>query len=358
MLYEPRSVADVQDFIRGRPLILPRGGGTKTALSSPTDGEAVLDLSGLAGIVEYDPHEFTFTALAGTAVREVEAVLAQHGQYLPFDPPLVGAGATLGGTVATGLSGPRRYRYGGVRDFVLGVRFVDGGGDLVHGGGKVVKNVAGFDFPKLMVGSLGRLGVLVEMSFKVFPRAQSHATVRLESSDFAAALDALKRLYVSRFDIEALDLQPPGVVWVRIGGLPESLDSRIERLLEFMGQTARVARGDEEAALWETAREFSWAPTGSSLVKVSLTPGRVAALEARLAGTAVARRYSAGGNVAWIAWPGDLSDLGAILTSLELGGLCFVGPVGHSRLGVWTGEAFAERVKRALDPAGRFGRLA
>ena len=104
-------------------------------------------------------------------------MLAEHGQYLPFDPPLAAAGATLGGTVAAGLSGPGRYRYGGVRDFVLGVRFVDGMGNLVRGGGKVVKNAAGFDFPKLMVGSLGRLGVLAELSFKVFPQPPAFATL-------------------------------------------------------------------------------------------------------------------------------------------------------------------------------------
>jgi glycolate oxidase FAD binding subunit len=358
MIHNPRTIAEVQDVVREHTLILPRGGGTKTALSSPTDRAAVLDLSSLSGIVEYDPGEFTFTALAGTPVREVEAVLAEHGQYLPFDPPFAAAGATLGGTVAAGLSGPRRYRYGGVRDFVLGVRFVDGEGNVVHGGGKVVKNVAGFDFPKLMVGSLGRLGVLVELSFKVFPAARSHATARLEFAEFAAAVDALNRLYPSRFDIEALDLEPPGVLWVRVGGLPESLDARMDRLLEFLGQTPRVLRGDEEAALWEAAREFSWVPAGSSLVKVSLTPGRVTALEARLAGRAFARRYSAGGNVAWVAWAGDLSELDAALTLLELGGLCVVGPAGHARLGVWTGDVFAERVKRALDPAERFGRLA
>lgn len=357
MIYNPRTAADVQDAVREGAMLLPRGGGTKTALSSPADGEAVLDLSGLSGIVEYDPSEFTFTALAGTPVREVEAALAEHGQYLPFDPPFAAAGATLGGTVAAGLSGPRRYRYGGVRDFVLGARFVDGEANVVLGGGKVVKNVAGFDFPKLMVGSLGRLGVLVELSFKVFPRPRSYATVLVDLSHLSASLDVLRRLYGSRFDLEALELEPPGVLWGRMGGLPESLDARMERLVKFLGPSARVLRGDEEAALWEAAREFSWVAPESSLVKVPLTPGRVAALEERLGDRAVGRRYSAGGNVAWIAWPGDLDNLDAILASLELGGLCLMGPARRAPLGLWTGEGLAERVKRALDPAGRFGSL-
>ncbi|MBI4768870.1 MAG: FAD-binding protein, partial [Chloroflexi bacterium] len=155
---KPTTIAEVRDAVRSLPRLLPRGGGSKPALSIPPEGVAALDLSGLTGLLEYDPAEFTFTALAGTPLSEVLAALSANGQYLPFDPPFAARGATLGGAVAAGLSGPGRYRYGGVRDFILGVRLVDGNGDLVRGGGKVVKNAAGFDIPKLMVGSLGQLG--------------------------------------------------------------------------------------------------------------------------------------------------------------------------------------------------------
>src|SRR5207249_11250784 len=137
---------------------------------------------GLRGISEYDPSECTFAALAGTPVREIAAALAERGQYLPFDPVLSEAGATLGGTVAAGLSGPGRFRFGGLRDFILGVRFVDGAGRLLRMGGKVVKNAAGFDLPKFFVGSLGRFGVLAEMTFKVFPRPASALTLRLAAN--------------------------------------------------------------------------------------------------------------------------------------------------------------------------------
>ena len=109
-------------------------------------------------------------AAPATPVAEIERRLAAHGQYLPFEPPLAGCGATLGGTVASGLNGPGRYRYGGVRDFLLGGTFVDGEGRLVRGGGKVVKNAAGFYLHHLLLGSLGRLGIFVELTFKVFPR--------------------------------------------------------------------------------------------------------------------------------------------------------------------------------------------
>ena len=134
----PDAVEEAQEALRAHERVLPRGGGTKPALSSPPEGTATLDVAGLTGIEDYDPEELTFTARAGTSLAEIEAALAENGQYLPFDPPLVAAGATLGGTVAAGASGPMRYRSGGVRDFILGVRFLDGEGRLVRAGGRVV----------------------------------------------------------------------------------------------------------------------------------------------------------------------------------------------------------------------------
>ena len=167
----------------------------------------MLDLSRLSGVLEYEPGEFTFTALAGTPLASVDSLLAEHGQYLPFDPPLAERGATLGGTVAAGLSGPGRYRYGGVRDFILGVRFVDGAGALVRGGGKVVKNAAGFDLPKLMVGSLGQLGVLVELTLQSLPAAGGHADACTPSSPaWRRRWRRCTALYTAPLDVDALDL--------------------------------------------------------------------------------------------------------------------------------------------------------
>ena len=170
---------------------MPRGGGTKPALSS-VDAADVLDLSALVGITEYLPSEYTVTALAGTRLAEVESRLAAEGQYLPFDPLLVEAGGTVGGAVASGANGSGRFRYGGLRDFLLAVTFVDGRGEIVRGGAKVVKNAAGFDLPKLMVGSLGRLGVLIECTFKVFPHPERCATLRVAGLAFDEALEAAR----------------------------------------------------------------------------------------------------------------------------------------------------------------------
>jgi glycolate oxidase FAD binding subunit len=315
----------------------------------------------------YEPGEFTFTALAGTPVGEVKQLLAEQGQYLPFDPLLVERGATLGGVVAAGTAGPGRYRYGGVRDFLIGVRFVDGLGRLVRGGGKVVKNSAGFDLPKLLVGSLGRLGVLVELTFKVFPQPETYTTLRVDLSGLRAAVTAIQRLTTSHLEMDALDLEPPGRLWIRLGGLAEALPDRRQRMAEFLQKDAAedirditTLNGEAEVAVWQQAREFSWVPEDWGLIKVPLTPARLLVLEERLDGWGAKRRYSVGGNVGWLAWsPEDDSTTffntpDSILTRLDLPGQVLFGPAGSLFVGLRSGEALLSRVKQALDPQGRF----
>ena len=364
----PATIEEVQAAVQAQPRLLPRGSGSKPSLSTPPLDTSRLELAGLSQVLEYEPEEYTFTALAGTPVAEVETLLAQHGQYLPFDPLLAERGATLGGTVAANASGPGRYRYGGVRDFLLGVRFVDGEGRLVRGGSKVVKNSAGFDIAKLMVGSLGRLGVLVELTFKVFPRPEAYATLKVEYPSLTAALAAIYRLNTSPLELNALDLEPisPSLkhqnctLWLRLGGLADALPGRLERLRNFLmsstdgaGQVQAFG-GAEDEMYWKKMRELARAPAGWALVKVPLTPGQIPALEAQLKGKGGHQRYSVGGNLAWLTWPADLGTLDAILKSLNLMGLVLFGASGRLRLGAYAGEALLRRVKQALDPAGRF----
>jgi glycolate oxidase FAD binding subunit len=368
MNLQPDSMAELQDTVRARPALAVRGGGTKPALSTPVEQMEVLSTAGLSGVLEYEPGEFTFTALAGTPVTTVQAVLAEHGQYLPFDPPLAAQGATLGGVVAAGTSGPGRLRFGGVRDFIIGVRFVDGQGDLVRGGGKVVKNAAGFDLPKLMVGSLGRLGVLAELTFKVFPQPAAYTTLQLSYPTLAAAVDALRILAAAPLDLDALDLLPatgdePPTLWVRLGGLADALPPRVVRLRTFFADrvpetTGLVEWSDGAAAdLWAAARDFAWVPVGWSLLKIPITPARIVLLEEQLAGREAVRRYSVAGNLAWLAWPEDPAALHDLLASLGLAALVLWGPPGRPLLGKRAGEPFARRVKQALDPTNRFGEV-
>jgi glycolate oxidase FAD binding subunit len=307
---------------------------------------------------EYNPGEFTFTAQAGTPVKEVQRILAEHGQYLPFDPVLVDQGATLGGTVASGLSGPGRYRFGGVRDFILGVSFIDGQGNLVHSGGKVVKNAAGFDLPKLMVGSLGRFGVLVELSFKVFPRPAVCATLGFGYPSLGAASAAQNLLAGRPLELLALDVDPTpsgAIVWVRLGGAAENLTARLQRLSSLLGQEAiDTLEGDAESEFWRARTDFTWIPAGWRLVKIPITPHAVPLLDERLAEAGAVRQFSAGLNQAWVAWPGLRDDLHNLLTALGLSGLLVLGPKGDPHVGVVTGESFARRVRAALDPLGKF----
>ena len=333
--------------------IRPRGGGTKPALSQPAEGVVSLDLSGLSGMVEYEPEEYTFTALAGTPVIEVQERLAREGQYLPFDPVLVRAGATLGGTVAAGTGGSGRYRYGGIRDFLLGVRFVSGRSELVRGGSRVVKNAAGFDLPKLMVGSLGRLGVLVEMTFKVFPLAQRWMTLAASLPDLSRALETIRRLRAVPLDLAAVDLEPPGRLQVRVGGRSESVGARLERVRELVGQGVEL-QGQEEQDHWDAVREFEWVPPDWNLMKVPMTTSRIAGLEESLRSIPFRTRYCAGGSMAWLAWPGPLDPVNWALADLDLTGLVIRGNGDVARPGRTQDRIFSGRIKDSLDPDGRF----
>jgi glycolate oxidase FAD binding subunit len=350
---QPRTIDEVVEAVRTLPRLLAVGAGTKGVPAAAPPGFVPLSLRALTGIQEYDPAEYTFTALAGTPVRTVAEELGRHGQYLPFDPPLADAGATLGGTIATGVSGPGRQRYGGVRDFILGLRFVTGAGELVQGGGKVVKNAAGFDLPKLFVGSLGRLGVMAEVTFKVFPRPRSFATLRVDLPGLPAALALMGRLGTSVFDLEGLELDPPGTLWLRLGGISETFAGRLDELERQTGAGERLG-GEAEAEFWRRRVPLAADPASDLLVKVPVTLAAIPGLDASLVSAGARRQYGAGGNVAWIAWPGGTEALEALLTGRGLSGLVLTGRSSRALVGSVRGEGFRRRIKAALDPEGRF----
>ena len=179
-----------QAAARRTPLRL-RGGGSKDFYGNVLRGE-VLDTRGYAGIVAYEPSELVVTARAGTRLADLEAALSGNDQILPFEPPHFGPDATVGGCVAAGLSGPRRTAAGALRDFVLGLKLVDGQGRALSFGGQVMKNVAGYDVSRLVAGSLGTLGLIAEVSLKLAPRPQAEATLRLEMPQ-ARALETMNR---------------------------------------------------------------------------------------------------------------------------------------------------------------------
>ena len=349
----PSSFQEVQEAVLSYSKVRPRGAGTKWALSNPPQDAVSLELKNLSGIVEYEPEEYTFTALAGTPVSNIERTLAREDQYLPFDPVLVASGATLGGTVASGSSGSGRFRYGGIRDFILGIRFITGQGELVRTGSKVVKNAAGFDLPKFMVGSLGRYGVIVELNFKVFPRPERCLTLITKFPDLSSALQALDKLTIAHLDLAAVDLDPSGQLLVRIGGRSETLSRRLTRIKNILNR-GTILEGMEEQRLWDGIGEFVWAPKEWNLLKIPITPNAIGELDKHLGEIESRRHYAVGANIAWVSWPGSTKTVGDSLASLDLRGLLLRGSQRHVCLGRKPSETLSTKVKAALDPTDRF----
>ncbi len=188
-----------------------RGGGSKDFYGEPAAGE-LLETAPLAGITSYEPTELVVTVRAGTKLAELEAVLAERGQCLPFEPPHFGPDTTVGGMVAAGLSGPARASVGSVRDYVLGLTMVNGRGELLTFGGQVMKNVAGYDVSRLMAGAMGTLGLITEVSLKVLPVAPAEATLKFQLSQAQALVQ------LSRWGGQPLPLNAS--CWVDDAGLP------------------------------------------------------------------------------------------------------------------------------------------
>jgi glycolate oxidase FAD binding subunit len=351
----PSSISELVEAVRSTPRLIPVGGNTKPRLSAV--GCARLSMAGLRGISEYEPSEFTFTALAGTPVAEIANALRERGQYLAFDPMWQERGATLGGTVAAGLSGPGRFRFGGLRDFILGIRFVDGTGRLLRMGGKVVKNAAGFDLPKFFVGSLGRFGVLAEITFKVFPERVASRTLRLAVDGAEAAASIAVRAASSRWEPDAIDCLPDGKsLCLRLAGPTEALEVIAREILaRWKGETLPDG---EAQKIWGDLGEFRWAASGP-LVKVAITPTIWPTFDRTLRGlNGVRMHVSAGGNMAFVS----LVDLAAFVRlDEELGKLGLSGLTLRGDAPLWCGARsqtkITSAVKEALDPQNRFPSL-
>jgi glycolate oxidase FAD binding subunit len=225
-----------------------RGGGTKDFYGQSLEGE-VLETGGYAGVVDYEPTELVITVRAGTTLAEVERTVAAKNQALVFDPPAFGAGATIGGVVATGLSGPRRQSAGATRDFVLGVRIIDGRGEDLSFGGQVMKNVAGFDVARLITGSLGTLGLITEVSLKVLPVPVAEATLKFEMPE-DKALEAVNRWAGRPLPISAT-AYTDGDLGVRLSGAAAAVRAAQEKLGGTLVEAARAA------PFWHGIREHT-----------------------------------------------------------------------------------------------------
>jgi glycolate oxidase FAD binding subunit len=310
------------------PLII-QGGGSKTFYGNPDEGE-VLSTRKLSGVVDYQPKELVLTARAGTPLAEIEALLAEQNQMLAFEPPHFGGGATLGGCIAAGLSGPRRPYAGAARDFVLGVRMIDGTGQPLRFGGQVIKNVAGYDVSRLMVGALGTLGLLTEVSLKVLPQPAAEVTLQFEL-DEAATILKMNRLAGQPLPLSATSWHA-GLLTLRLSGAVSAVHAAQVKLGGEMLKDA--------AAFWQRLRDqstpfFDPRPSASnqSLWRLAVKP------------TTPPLKL---GDAQWIEWGGAVRWLVSDLPAAALFAAA-TGCGGHATL--FRGKAPAEGVFNPLTPA-------
>ncbi|HJV53417.1 MAG TPA: glycolate oxidase subunit GlcE [Noviherbaspirillum sp.] len=219
--------ARIAEAAAGKTALRIRGGGSKDWYGQALHGE-VFDARAYRGIVAYDPTELVITARCGTPLAEIEAELAQRNQMLAFEPPQFAAESTIGGVIASGLSGPRRAAVGAVRDFVLGVTLMDGKGDVLRFGGQVMKNVAGYDVSRMLTGSLGTLGLILDVSLKVLPKPFFETTLRLSMSE-AQAIEQLNRWGGQPLPISA-SAWHDGVLALRLSGAQAAVQAAVQKI--------------------------------------------------------------------------------------------------------------------------------
>lgn len=302
------------------------GGGTRP-IGRPVDGE-VLSLAGLNGITLYEPGALTIVAQAGTPLAEIEAALEAERQMLAFEPAdmrwLLGTEGkpTIGGVVAGNVSGPRRVSaVGACRDSLLGVRFVDGAGTVLKNGGRVMKNVTGYDLTKLMCGAHGTLGAMTEVSLKVLPRPDVAATVTLEGLDAARAVAAMSAALTTPFEVTGAFYGPfadGGKLHLRVEGMEASVAYRAGELVKGLAEfgTATVnADVDQTTALWTDIRDMTYLVDSACVTRTALRPSRAASFIAAVDASVGATHYLDWGG--GLIWSGTDTGAGEMVTSMH-----------------------------------------
>ncbi|WP_442578993.1 glycolate oxidase subunit GlcE [Mesorhizobium sp. ASY16-5R] len=307
------------------------GHGSKRGIGRPPQTQHALDLSGLTGVTLYEPEELVLSARAGTPLSEIEKLLAEHGQELAFEPmdfgPLLGGGAgrgTIGGALAANLSGPRRIKAGAARDHILGIHAVSGRGEAFKSGGRVVKNVTGYDMSKLMAGSWGTLAVATDVTFKVLPAAETETTLVLSGLLDDAAVAAMAVAMGSSAEVSGAahlpemvaarigdgELAGGAATLLRIEGFGPSVEYRVKHLRDAFGREAHFEEisGDGSKALWRVVRDCLPFADGSEkpVWRVSMAPGEAhKAVMALRMEAAVEVFYDWAGGLAWLRMEGD-----------------------------------------------------
>jgi len=365
----PRTEAEVAGLLQGAAAqgaaIIPFGGATKLDLGMPPARyDYALSLAALAGVVEHDAENLTATVRAGTRLTDLQAALAERGQWLPLDPPHVNA--TIGGIVAANAYGPGRMRYGGCRDLVLGLRVALPSGDVISAGGKTVKNVTGYDLPKLFVGSLGTLGVIVAATFKLQPLPARTEWAAWAFDDVAPAIGCAQRLAASQLELSAVEVlwsgtaAQPGacILWCRAQGEAEAVERQMSTVREICAKAGAAGAGSLTA---RNAASGEAAPSCIAVPPAAL--GDVLEHSQRLLGERLAALAASPAiGVARVAFDseGSATTVSALREQcVACGGSLVIeaGPVGlKTAVGVWGTGHPGLRIMRALkakfDPTG------
>ncbi|MCB1384483.1 MAG: FAD-binding protein [Nitratireductor sp.] len=332
----PASEEELADVVRDhaarRAPMRIFGGGTRPVGDVPEIAAAV-SACGLSGITLYEPDALTLVAKAGTPLAAIETALAAEGQHLPFEPAdhraLLGTdgSSTIGGVAAAGISGPRRIQAGSTRDSLIGLRFVSGEGEIIKNGGRVMKNVTGYDLVKLLCGSHGTLGILTEVSFKLLPKPSTTGMLRIEGLDDATAITALTRALGSPFDVSGAahaQTRPEGrpLTLIRVEGLPESVAYRTERLREWLAPVlpagadiAIESDAAKTAAGWQWVRDVEgFAGKPGSVWKLSVKPTDGPGVVADIARAVDCRAlYDWGGGLIWLLTPAPDAEAAPVI---------------------------------------------
>jgi glycolate oxidase FAD binding subunit len=388
---KPRDAKDVEEAVRwavadDKPLELV-GQGSKRGIGRPSQTDLTLDLSGLTGVTLYEPEELVLSAKAGTPIAEIEALLDQNNQQLAFEPAdygaLFGAPAgqgTLGGVAAANLSGPRRIKAGAARDHVLGITAVTGRAETIKTGGRVVKNVTGYDLCKVLCGSWGTLAAMTDITVKVLPKPETEATVLVEGLNDADACAAMAAAMGSSADVSGAAHLPDHVAsWfaglpkpeaatvLRLEGVSPSVRHRQEQLAAQLRGFGPVTILEEGAsrALWRDVRDVKAFAVASArqrpLWRISTSPASGHRL-VDLITPAAQMFYDWGGGLVWVAMPyEDEPDAGSVrAAAAELGGhatLIRAPAAVRAAADVFQPEepglrALSKRVKESFDPKG------
>ena len=388
---KPRDAKEVEDAVRwalgNEKAIELAGQGTKRAVGRPSQTDLTLDVSGLTGDILYEPAELVLSARSGTPIAEIEALLEKNNQMLAFEPsdygPLLGSEAnrgTLGGVIAANLSGPRRIKSGAARDHFLGVTAVTGRGETIKSGGRVVKNVTGYDLCKLLAGSWGTLAAMTDIIVKVLPKAETEATVLIAGLDDARACAAMAAAMGSSCDVSGAAHLPDHVAsWFE--GVPKSQSSTVLRLEGFAPSVAHrkevlaaqmksfgaVSIVDERnsRALWHGIRNVKPFALDTALARplwrISVAPSRGHQIAAAIT-PAAQMFYDWAGGLIWVAMPfaGEPDAVAIRRAVTSVGGhatLIRAPATVRATIDVFTPEepaslALAKRVKESFDPKG------